>query len=115
MLISVILDIIQSQYCSKYCGENVENCPNEKEIYTINDAKIKDICESNITISPDNNYFAVGSKEGNVYIININKGEIENIINNNNGRGSIKSLFWNDLNNNIYIGDSNGFISLWGN
>ena len=27
-------DIIQSQYCSKYCGENVENCPNEKEIYT---------------------------------------------------------------------------------
>ena len=88
---------------------------NEKEIYTINDTKIKDICESNITISPDNNYFAVGSKEGNVYIININKGEIENIINNNNGRGSIKSLFWNDLNNNIYIGDSNGFISLWGN
>ena len=88
---------------------------NEKEIYTINDSKIKDICESNITISPDKNYFAVGSKEGNVYIININKGEIVNRINNNNGRGAIKSLFWNDLNNNIYIGDSNGFISLWGN
>jgi len=89
---------------------------NEKEIYTINEEdKIKDISESNIAISPDKIHFAIGSKEGNVYIININKGEIENIINNNNGRGEVKSLSWNNLNNNIYIGDSNGFISIWGN
>ena len=89
---------------------------NEKEIYTINEEdKIKDISESNIAISPDKNHFAIGSKEGNVYIININKGEIENIINNNNGRGEVKSLSWNNLNNNMYIGDSNGFISIWGN
>ena len=88
---------------------------NEKEIYTINSEKIKEICESNISISPDKNHFAIGSKEGNVYIININKGEIENIINNNNGRGEVKSLSWNRLNYNMYIGDSNGFISIWGN
>ena len=89
---------------------------NEKEIYTINEEdKIKDISESNIAISPDKIHFAIGSKEGNVYIININKGEIENIINNNNGRGEVKSLSWNNLNNNMYIGDSNGFISIWGN
>ena len=88
---------------------------NEKEIFTINDEKIKDICESNIAISPDKNHFAVGSKEGNVYIFNINKGELENTINNNNGRGEVKSIFWNSLNYNIYIGDSNGFISIWGN
>ena len=89
---------------------------NEKEIYTINEEdKIKDISESNIAISPDKIHFAIGSKEGNVYIININKGEIENIINNNNGRGEVKSLSWNNLNNNMYIGDSNGFISVWGN
>ena len=89
---------------------------NEKEIYTINEEdKIKDISESNIAISPDKIHFAIGSKEGNVYIININKGEIENIINNNNGRGEVKSLSWNNLNNNLYIGDSNGFISIWGN
>ena len=89
---------------------------NEKEIYTINEEdKIKDISESNIAISPDKIHFTIGSKEGNVYIININKGEIENIINNNNGRGEVKSLSWNNLNNNMYIGDSNGFISIWGN
>ena len=89
---------------------------NEKEIYTINEEdKIKDISESNIAISPDKIHFAIGSKEGNVYIININKGEIENIINNNNGRGEVKSLSWNNLNNNMYIGDSNGFTSIWGN
>ena len=88
---------------------------NEKEIFTINDEKIKDICESNIAISPDKNHFAVGSKEGNVYIFNINKGELENTINNNNGRGEVKSIFWNSLNYNIYIGDSNGFISIWEN
>ena len=89
---------------------------NEKEIYTINEEdKIKDISESNIAIGPDKIHFAIGSKEGNVYIININKGEIENIINNNNGRGEVKSLSWNNLNNNMYIGDSNGFISIWGN
>ena len=88
---------------------------NEKEIYTINSEKIKEICESNISISPDKNHFAIGSKEGNVYIININKGEIENIINNNNGRGEVKSLSWNRLNYNMYIGESNGFIFIWGN
>jgi len=87
----------------------------EKEIYTINEDKINDICESNIAISPDKNHFAVGSKEGNVYIFNINKGEIENTINNNNGRGEVKSICWSEFNNHIYVGDSNGFISIWGN
>ena len=87
----------------------------EKEIYTINEEKINDICESNIAISPDKNHFAVGSKEGNVYIFNLNKGELENTINNNNGRGEVKSICWSEYNNHIYVGDSNGFISIWGN
>ena len=86
----------------------------EKEIYTINKNKLNEICESNISISPKKDFFAVGSKEGNVYIINLNKGEIENTINNNNGRGEVTSVFWNS-NNNLYIGDSKGFISIWGN
>ena len=87
----------------------------ENIVYTINEDKIKDICESNIAISPDNNHFAVGSNEGNVYIINTNNGDIENIINNNNGRGEVKSINWNKINKHIYIGDSKGFVSIWGN
>ena len=86
----------------------------EKEIYTINKNKLNEICESNISISPKKDFFAVGSKEGNLYIINLNKGEIENTINNNNGRGEVTSIFWNN-NNNLYVGDSKGFISIWGN
>ena len=87
----------------------------EKEIYTINEDKINEICESNIALSPDKNYFAIGSKEGYVYIININNGEIEETINNNNGRGEVTSINWNNNNHHIYIGDSKGFISIWGN
>ena len=86
----------------------------EKEIYTINKNKLNEICESNISISPKKDFFAIGSKEGNIYIINLNKGEIENTINNNNGRGEVTSIFWNN-NNNLYVGDSKGFISIWGN
>ena len=87
----------------------------EKEIYTINEDKISDICESNIAISPGQKYFAVGSNEGNVYIVNINNGDIESTINNNNGRGEVKSIYWSEFNHHIYIGDSNGFVSIWGN
>ena len=82
----------------------------EKEIYTINE----DLCESTISISPDKNYFSVGSNEGIVYIIKMNNGEIEHAINNNNGRGEVKSICWNCFNYHIYIGDSKGFISIWG-
>jgi len=87
----------------------------EKEIYTINEDKINEICESNIALSPDKNHFAIGSKEGYVYMININNGEIEETINNNNGRGEVTSINWNNNNQHIYIGDSKGFISIWGN
>ena len=87
----------------------------EKEIYTINEDKINEICESNIALSPDKNHFAIGSKEGYVYMININNGEIEETINNNNGRGEVTSINWNNNNHHIYIGDSKGFISIWGN
>ena len=86
----------------------------EKEIYTINDDKINDICESNIALSPDKNYFSVGSNEGVVYIIKINNGEIKHKINNNNGNGEVKSICWNNFNHHIYIGDSKGFVSIWG-
>ena len=87
----------------------------EKEIYTINEDKINEICESNIALSPDKNHFAIGGKEGYVYMININNGEIEETINNNNGRGEVTSINWNNNNHHIYIGDSKGFISIWGN
>ena len=86
----------------------------EKPIYTIRETKLKDICQSNLAINSKKSYFAVGSNEGNLYVINLNNGEIEKTINNNNGRGRVTSLCWRPLNNYIYVGDSNGFISIWG-
>ena len=86
----------------------------EKAVYTIRESKLKEICESNLAINSEKNYFAVGTNEGSVYIINLNNGEIENTIKNNNGRGKVTSLCWRPLNNYIYVGDSNGFISIWG-
>ena len=87
----------------------------EKEIYTINEDIINDINESNIAISPDKNHFAIGSREGYVFVININNGEIEETLNNNNGRGEVTSIYWNRANHHMYIGDSKGFLSIWGN
>ena len=48
-------------------------------------------------------------------MIHLNNGEIEETINNNNGRGEVTSINWNNNNHHIYIGDSKGFISIWGN
>ena len=84
-------------------------------MYTIDKNKIDECCESCITISPDKKYFAVGSNKGMIYIVNISDGNINSAINNNRGSGSITTLNWRPNKSEIYAGDSNGFLSIWGN
>ena len=87
---------------------------NEKVIYNIDENKISENYQSSITISPDQKYFAFGTDKGMIYIININDGNIEYSINNNKGSGSVTGICWNPNNSKIYVGDSKGFISIWG-
>ena len=84
-------------------------------LYTIDKNKIDECCESCITISPDKKYFAVGSNKGMIYIVNMADGSICSKINNNRGSGSITTLNWRPNKSQIYAGDSNGFLSIWGN
>ena len=84
-------------------------------LYIIDKNKIPECCESCITISPDKKYFVVGSDKGMIYIVNMTDGSINSNINNNRGSGSITTLNWRPNNSQIYAGDSNGFISIWGN
>ena len=84
-------------------------------LYTIDKNKIDECCESCITISPDKKYFAVGSNKGMIYIVNMSDGNISSVINNNRGSGSITTLNWRPNKSQIYAGDSNGFLSIWGN
>ena len=87
---------------------------NEKVIYNIDEKKISENYQSSITISPDKKYFAFGTDKGMIYIININDGNIEYSINNNKGSNSVTGICWNPNNSKIYVGDSNGFLSIWG-
>ncbi len=82
---------------------------NEKVVYTIDESKIPEINERSIAISPDKKLFAIGSKKGLIYFINIIDGKISANINN----GSVTTLNWNPHNSHLYIGDSNGFLSVW--
>jgi hypothetical protein len=85
----------------------------EKPIYTINDSKIPQYCESSIAVSPDNKYFAVGSTKGTIYIVNLNDGTIDSTIGNKGG-AAISGLCWRPFNSQIYVGDSNGYLTIWG-
>ena len=85
----------------------------EQPIYTINSSKIPQYCESSIAVSPDNKYFAVGSTKGNIYIVNLNEGTVESTIN-NKGSAAINGLCWRPFNSQIYVGDSNGYLTIWG-
>lgn len=80
-------------------------------IYTIDESIIPDIKESSITICPDKQSFAVGNGSGFIYIVNINDGKIKGKF--NNGNGAITALNWRPNTSQIYVGDSNGFISIW--
>ena len=85
----------------------------EEDIFKLDKNQIPQFCESNICLSPDKKYFAVASNQGIVYIINLKEGKVETIFNNKTNF-PISSLYWNSNNNQIYIGDVNGFITIWG-
>ena len=85
----------------------------DQPIYTINDSKIPQYCESSIAVSPDKKYFAVGSTKGNIYIVNLNNGNVDSVIN-NKGTDAISGLCWRPFNSQIYVGDSGGFLTIWG-
>ena len=84
----------------------------EKIIFTLSD-KIPQYCESSIAVSSDKKYCAIGSTKGSIYIINLNEGNIESTIN-NKGSGAIKGLCWRPFNSQIYVGDSEGYLTIWG-
>jgi hypothetical protein len=72
----------------------------DQPIYTINNSKIPQYCESSIAVSPDKKYFAVGSTKGNIYIVNMNDGNVESVIN-NRGTAAINGLCWRPFNSQI--------------
>lgn len=84
-----------------------------QEIYSLGSDKIAQYCESSIGISSDRKYFAVGSTKGTIYIVNLLDGSIDSTIV-NKGNPTIVSLRWRPFNSQIYIGDSNGYLSIWG-
>ena len=85
----------------------------EQPIYTITNNKIPQYCESSIAISPDNKYFAVGSTKGTIYIVNLLEATVQDTIN-NKGSSPINSLSWRPFNSQIYVGDSSGYLTIWG-
>ena len=85
----------------------------EQPIYTIDDSKIPQYCESSIALSSDFKYFAVGSTKGTIYIVNLKEGTIDSTINNKSS-SPINGLCWRPFNSQIYVGDSTGYITIWG-
>ena len=85
----------------------------EQSIFTLNSSQIPQYCESSIAVSPDKKYCAIGSTKGSIYIINLNEGNIESTINNKQN-AAIKGLCWRPFNSQIYVGDSNGYLTIWG-
>lgn len=85
----------------------------EQAIYTINENKIPQHCESSIAVSSDKKYFAVGSTKGTIYIVNLATGNIDSTINNKSNL-SISGLCWRPFNSQIYVGDSGGYLTIWG-
>ena len=85
----------------------------EQAIFTLTSSKIPQYCESSIAVSPDKKYCAIGSTKGSIYIINLTDGNVESTIN-NKGNGAIKGLCWRPFNSQIYVGDSMGYLTIWG-
>jgi len=81
-------------------------------IYTINDSKIPQYCESQISVSTDKKYFAVGSNKGNIYVINLLDGSLQKTIN-NKSTNPILSLAWRPFHSQLYVGDNAGYLTIW--
>jgi hypothetical protein len=56
-------------------------------VYVLNDEIIPHYCESNISISTDKKYFALGSTKGEIYVFNLSTGKVS-ISNNISARGN---------------------------
>ena len=85
----------------------------EQPIYTVTSNVIHQHCESSIAVSPDKKYFAVGSTRGTIYILNLETGKLDSTIN-NKSNASINGLCWRPFNSQIYVGDSTGYLTIWG-
>jgi WD40 repeat protein len=84
-----------------------------EEIYSIGDNYLNHYCESNLTISSDKKYFACGSSKGEIYVFNLLTGKREEVID-NKSTASILAIQWRPYHSQIYVGDSNGSLSVWG-
>jgi hypothetical protein len=45
-------------------------------VYTLNDETIPQYCESNISVSSDKKYIAIGSTKGQIYVVNASTGKV---------------------------------------
>jgi len=85
----------------------------EQPIFTLTSNKIPQYCESSIAVSHDKKYCAIGSTKGSIYFINLNDGSIESTIT-GKMNAAIKGLSWRPFNSQIYVGDSTGYLTIWG-
>jgi WD40 repeat protein len=82
-------------------------------IYTLNEDVLHQYCESNISVSSDKKYIAVGSTKGQIFVLNALTGKLEETID-NKSTGSISAVQWRPYHSQIYVGDSLGGLSVWG-
>ena len=82
-------------------------------VYTLTDKNLEQYCGSTISVSSDKKYFAVGSHKGYIYICNMNDGSVETSIFNKT-TGIILSVAWRPYQSQLYVGDSNGYLTVWG-
>lgn len=83
-------------------------------IYTIDNSIIKDCIRSSISVSSNKKYFVVGNNSGYIYIMNLNEGTINSNIDNSKGVGVVKAIYWKPFKSEIYVGDNDGNLSIWG-
>lgn len=83
-----------------------------KPVYTIDNKVIKEFCNSNISVSDNMKFFTVGSQLGNIFIFNLDNGEIINCIE-NKIKNPITKIKWRPHHSYIYSGDSEGNLSIW--
>ncbi len=81
-------------------------------IYKLDSSVIPHYCECNLSLTTDKKYFATGSTKGEVYIFDSDTGKLEERIDNKSK--SITSLAWRPYHSQLYVGDSTGFITVWG-
>jgi WD40 repeat protein len=82
-------------------------------IYTLNEDTIPQYCESNLSVSSDKKYCAIGSTKGQIFVVNLASGKLEETID-NKSTGSISAVQWRPYHSQIYVGDSLGSLSIWG-